>query len=371
MTTTTPASGRRGDHDPDHGPDRDSGRDGAASPDEPTTGDRPERGGGRHGPVTSWAGLLGPVLAVAALVALVLSAFAWPLTQAGPRELPLAVAAPEPVAGQLQEGLAQRAGENAFDITPVADRAAAERLVLDREASGALVVSPGQQAEVIVASGGGPAVARALGDLAAAVPPEAGGPAQVADVAPLTEDDPTGAGLTAAALALIIGGMVAGVVLSRAVRGRALQATGLVLTAGLAGMTAAWLLHGWLGAVPGGYWPVAGVLSLGIAAIAAALVGLFRVLGIAGLVLGALTMVLLGNPLSGAAVPAEMLPAGWGALGQLLPPGATLTALRSVAWFDGAGAVQAWWVLAGWLGAGMLLWALPRRRGRVRGRRWR
>lgn len=50
-----------------------------------------------------------------------------------------------------------------------------------------------------------------------------------------------------------------------------------------------------------------------------------------------------------------MLPSGWGTAGQLLPPGALGTALRSTAYFDGAGSAMAFVVLICWLVAGLLL----------------
>jgi hypothetical protein len=53
-----------------------------------------------------------------------------------------------------------------------------------------------------------------------------------------------------------------------------------------------------------------------------------------------------------------MLPSGWGALGQLLPPGAAGTALRSVSFFDGAGAGRPFVVLSCWLLAGITLCGL-------------
>ena len=65
-----------------------------------------------------------------------------------------------------------------------------------------------------------------------------------------------------------------------------------------------------------------------------------------------------GNPLSGMTSAPEMLPSGWGALGQLLPPGAAGTALRSVSFFDGAGAGRPLVVLTCWLVAGLALCAL-------------
>jgi hypothetical protein len=136
----------------------------------------------------------------------------------------------------------------------------------------------------------------------------------------------------------------------------------VLLTAAAGGLVLTTVLQTWLGALAGSLWANAGVIALGMAAIGTALLGLHRVLGAPGLPVGAVTMVLLGNPLSGVTSAPELLPSGWGLLGQWLPPGATGSALRSVAWFDGAGAGGAFLVLGTWLAAGLLLSVLPRRR---------
>ncbi|MFZ1178731.1 MAG: ABC transporter permease, partial [Mycobacterium sp.] len=67
-----------------------------------------------------------------------------------------------------------------------------------------------------------------------------------------------------------------------------------------------------------------------------------------GLSIGVAVAMLLGNPLSGLMSAPEMLPSGWGALGQLLPQGANATLLRSTAYFSGAGATPAIIVLCCW-----------------------
>jgi hypothetical protein len=125
------------------------------------------------------------------------------------------------------------------------------------------------------------------------------------------------------------------------------------------------VLQPWLGILEGSYLVNSAVVALGIAAVAFPVAGMFAVLGAAGLGLTAATLMLLGNPLSGAATAPEMLPAGWGALGQLMPPGATGTLLRSVAFFDGAAAGGPLTVLAVWTLAGISLLGLGRlvRRG--------
>ena len=80
--------------------------------------------------------------AAAAAMTLVLIAFAYPATQQSPRELPLAVAGPAPAVAQVEAQIG-RQGESSFQLIAVPDRADAERLILDREAYGALVTPPG------------------------------------------------------------------------------------------------------------------------------------------------------------------------------------------------------------------------------------
>ena len=85
------------------------------------------------------------------------------------------------------------------------------------------------------------------------------------------------------------------------------------------------------------------------------ILGLGSLFGKAGLALGGVLALLVGNPLSGLSSAPELLPTGWGQLGQLLPQGATATLLRSAAAFDGAGAGTALAVLACWALAGTAL----------------
>jgi hypothetical protein len=142
---------------------------------------------------------------------------------------------------------------------------------------------------------------------------------------------------------------------------RVVAALGFAAVGGLA-MTA--VLQFWLGSLAGSYWANSAVVALGIAATATFLLGMERAFGLVGLGVAAAVMVLLGNPLSGIASAPEMLPTGWGTLGQLLPPGAVGTTLRSVAFFDGAGSGMSLLVLGAWLVVGLFLSLVPLRRAR-------
>ena len=93
--------------------------------------------------------------------------------------------------------------------------------------------------------------------------------------------------------------------------------------------------------------------------------GLKALLGEAGVALGALTMILVGNPFSGVGSAPELLPQPVGGLGQLLPPGAGGNLLRSTGFFDGAAAGGHVAVLAAWALAGLAALALASVRGRA------
>jgi hypothetical protein len=237
----------------------------------------------------------------------------------------------------------------------VSDRDAAVAAIEDREAYGAIVAGRSGP-EVLTASAASYTVAQLLDQLAEtmAAEPAAGTP-RVTDVVSAPDDDPRGAGLSAGALPLVFSGLAGGGAFALAVAGmtrRVVGAVGLAVLGGLA-MTAIWQF--WLGALDGPYLANAGVVGLAVLASASVLIGLHGLLGMPGFGVGAAILMLLGNPLSGLTSAPEMLPTGWGDLGQLLPPGAAGSLLRSVAFFDGADATRPLVVLLCWVATGVTL----------------
>lgn len=305
----------------------------------------------RTEPRTSWATLSLICVGLACLLAVLLSVFAWPATQTRPRDLPIAVAGPPEAVEQVRTAVT-RAQPGAFVIRQATDGEHARGLVVDRAVDGAIVLGP-DGPSVIIATQGGPAVAQAvtqLGDVLAG-----GDSVPVDDVAPAPADDLRGAGLASGVLPLALTGAVAGALLCLVVHGAVRRLTGALLFAVLGGFTAVSVLHGWLGALTGNWVAEASVVALGLAAISAGLIGAHAVAGRTGLAVAELTIVMLGNPLSAAAAAPAMLPDGWSELGQALPPGAVVAALRSVSGFDGTGAAGPIAVLSAWLCVGLLL----------------
>lgn len=297
---------------------------------------------------------------VSALTALALWAFAWPATRTAPRDLPLGVAGPAAATAPLNSQLAEK--EGAFEIHRYADEAAARDAIEDRTVYGAVVVTP-HGMKLLTATAAGPVVAQLLEQAVAGQAPE-GTEVTTTDVVAAPADDPRGAGLATSLLPLVIAGIAAGSLVTllglRGVRGIA----ALILAAAAVGVVAAALAHSWLGLLTGNWWAEAGVLGLSTLAVSGTVAGLAALLGPPGIGVGALTMMLLGNPFSGVSSAPQLLPEPVGLIGQLLPPGAGGTLLRSVSFFDGARATGPVLTLAVWTLLGLtavLLGALRRR----------
>ncbi|MGN9807883.1 hypothetical protein ACTMSW_00805 [Micromonospora sp. BQ11] len=298
---------------------------------------------------------------IAALVvgvqALLVPLFAAPAANLAPRDLPVAVAGPAPVAEELADRLAA-ARPGAFAVTTVPDVAAADRALRDREVYAAFVTGP-DGVSLHTASAAGPTVAALLTEAAGRL--SGGQPVAVVDVVPGDPDDPRGAGFGAGFLPLALTSMLAGVLLVLLVSGRTARLTGLLAYGTLAGTVGAAVLHGWLGVIDGAWLSEAAAIGLFALAAAGVVAGLGALLGRAGLGLGALLVFLVGNPLSAVSAAPELLPQPWGTVGQWLPVGAGGTLLRSAAFFDGAGAAHASAVLTGYAVLGLTLVVLARR----------
>ncbi|MFI2435249.1 ABC transporter permease [Streptomyces sp. NPDC018693] len=304
-----------------------------------------------HGRRLLVATLLAPVLA-----ALALWAFAWPAARTAPHDLPLGVAGPAAATAPLEQQL-RKGHEGAFEVHRYGDEAAARDAIEDRTVYGAVVATPGGP-KLLTASAASPVVAQllqqAVGEQAAA----SGTRLTTEDVVAAPAADPRGAALASSVLPMVLAGIAAGAAVTllglRGVR------AALVLTgaAALVGLTAAAIADSWLGVLTGNWWAEAGVFSLWMLAVGAAVAGTAALLGTAGVGLVSALVMLIGNPFSGASSAPQLLPEPVGVIGQWMPPGAGASLLRSVAFFDGAAAAGplltlAWWAALG-LGAVLL-----------------
>jgi hypothetical protein len=307
-------------------------------------------------------GALPALIVVPVLLALMLWTFAWPTARLEPRHLPLGVVGSADATRTIESRLNQ--DQDAFELHRYVDEQAARAAIEDREVYGAIIASPDEaDPTVLTASAASPLVASMLESALAA--PTAQPASGVEDVVPADSDDPRGSVLGSLVFPLVLGGVLTALIVS--LRGRTArgQAGVIVAASALAGLVGVAMVQSWLGAF-GGTWVVnASVLSLTLLAIASMVTGLGALLGRGGLVLGVLTIVLIGNPWSGVSSAPELLPTPIGLIGQLLPPGAGGNLLRSTAFFDDAGAAGPLTVLLSWTALGLAaMWAgaLLRRR---------
>jgi hypothetical protein len=299
---------------------------------------------------------------VAIAAALALAAFAWPAADAKPRDVPLGVAGPAPAAAAIEARLARERG--AFDLRRYPDAAAARAAIEDRAIAGAVVArGAGDRPVLLVASAAGPTLSQMLPQAVAAAAPRP----VVRDVVAADPDDPRGAAFGASVLPLILAGMLTGVLMSTWAPAGAARIAGAAASAALAGVAGVAVAEGWLGVLPGPWVANAAALGLTVLAIASIVAGLTGLLGQIGIGIAAALAVFVGNPWSGMTSAPELLPEPAGTVGQLLPPGAGGSLLRSTAFFGGPGAAAHVAVLGAWVVAGLGLTAAATLRHRRTG----
>lgn len=345
---------------------------------------------------------IGIAIGIAALVSIVVLAFSWPAVTAEPKDLPVGIVGPEEQVSMITDQAAEQLdGAVAFDTYD--DRDAAVEAIEQREVYGAIVI--GDSPEVLTSSAANASVANLLGGLAPqlqsqmadaataqatqmatqqatqgleaqGIDPqsEAGQQAiqdavaqataqvasqlptvEVTDVVPLSDDDPNGTGLVAAAFPLVLGGMLGGIVIAFAVTGLGARITALVVYAAVGGMAISGIMTGWYGVLGGGFWENTLVFGMSLLAIGATIVGFGSLLGRPGIAVGPVLFMLIANPISSANMPKEFLPGAWGDIGQWFPPGAGATLVREVNYFPDAAMAFPWWVLIGWAALGLVL----------------
>ena len=297
------------------------------------------------------------------MIVLAVLAFAWPSARLAPRDLPVGLVGTGRASQQVLSGLT-RSDPGGFDARRYADEASARSAIEDRDIYGAFAVSPGS-ITVLEASAASPSVAQLLSTVgqrlaveraAASGVPQRTVRVRDINVVATAASDPRGLVLPSALLPMTIGGVIMASVIALVLGFRPAwrQIMALAVVSAAAGLGAYLIAQGFLGALPHEAVATWAALSLTVLAIAATTAGLIALIGAAGLGLGILLMIFIGNPFSGATSAPELLPAPVGTIGQWLPPGAGANLLRSTAYFNGHGASGHLTVLIAWIVLGLI-----------------
>lgn len=366
---------------------------------EPVTPAAPER--------SSWIKVISTSLLASLIVALVILAFTWPAKTMEAKNLPVSIAGPEATVSQFEQSLKDR-GIETFELKQASSREEAEQQIRQRETYGAIVFTEGAAPEVLTAPAANAAATQMLNGVATQLNAQiqqkaltaktealtqavqAGGEqgAQAAAqleqmkaqaeqasamtvkataVVPLSESDSSGTGLTIAAFPLVIGGILGGVLSLNLIKGTWRRIATATLYAVIAGALTALILSTWFGFIPGDFATLWAAFAATYLATASFMIGMGALLvPAAGLGLGVVVTMFIGNPISGASMPSVFLPGAWGQIGQVMVPGASSTLLRSIAYFPEAATSGQWLVLGSWIAFGLLAgvigWTLKERR---------
>jgi hypothetical protein len=298
--------------------------------------------------------LAGLTAGLGAILVVLLALFILPSLKSGPHDLPLGLVGTAEAVADAEENLGQLM-PGAFTARTFGSDDELREAIVAREVVGGYILAD-IGLEAIVASAGSTAIS---GTVAAAAAPLAAAlamPLEVNDIVPLPAADPSGIGIGGLTFPLVFGGIVP-VVAFKSVfpRRNGWRLTGIVLASAASGLIVAAVLQFWFGSIVDAFWPVAAAMALGVAGMALPLAGLQHVFGGKGFTIGAMAMMFLGNPLAGIATTGAWLPGGLGLFGQLLPPGATGTLVRSAAYFDWAGGGTAAVILIAWVAIGIAL----------------
>jgi len=301
-------------------------------------------------------GSLGVLLAVFALVASNVAANHSPR----PHGLPIGIVGTLAVVDVARATLA-RTAPGAFEVHAYRSLTSARTAVLHRSVYGAFQPVPAPV--LLVASAASPAVAVLLQRTFARVASRSGPALAINNLVPLPSSDSSGATSFSVVLSLILAGLVgASVVYAFTTNQPEVVRIGVPVALGVgAGLLTTLVTNILIGAYPDHFFAVWGVATLFVFAIALPIAAFQRIFGIAGTAIGWILFLVIGNPASGGSSAPELLPGFWRTLSQLLPPGAGVTSLRDVVYFNGHGSSHALIVLAVYAALGGAVAMIARR----------
>lgn len=355
---------------------------------------------------SSWIKVISTSLLASLIVSLVILAFTWPTKTMEAKNLPVSITGPEVTVSQFEQSLKDR-GIETFELKQATSREDAENQIKQRETYGAIVFTEGAAPEVTapaanaaatqmlngvatqlnaqiqhqalaaktqaltqaIEAGGeqGAQAAAQLEQLKAEAEQAAAMTVKTTAVVSLSESDSSGSGIAVAAFPLVIGGILGGSFSALRVNGTWRRFATATLYAVIGGALTALILNVWFGLIPGDFATLWAAFSATYLATASFIVGVSALTApIVGLGVGAVITMFIGNPISGASMPGAFLPGVWGAIGQMMVPGASSTLLRSIAYFPEVATSDQWLVLGSWIAFGLLTgvigWALKERR---------
>ncbi|MEV0263281.1 DUF3533 domain-containing protein [Streptomyces sp. NPDC050617] len=279
-----------------------------------------------------------------------------------PKNIALAVVAPEQVRGQLMGKLDKLPGDP-LDPRAASDEAKAVRQIRERDIDAALIVDPrGSTDRLLVASGGGASLSQAVERVVTAAEKSQQRTVKTQDIAPVAKGDARGLSAFYLVVGWCVGGYLCAAILAISAGARPANPQRAVIRLGTlalysiaSGIGGAVIMGPILEALPGSILGLWGLGALVVFAVGATTLAFQGLAGIVGIGLAIAVIVVLGNPSAGGAYPYPLLPGFWRAIGPALPPGAGTWTARSIAYFRGNAVTGPLLVLSAWAVAGSVV----------------
>ncbi|GAA0431147.1 hypothetical protein [Leifsonia naganoensis] len=268
-----------------------------------------------------------------------------------PNNMSVVIAGPQTVTTQVVDGVEAKA-DGAFHLTTTTNASTVKSAVADRQVEGAIAVE-GRDVTVYIANGGGRLAASTVQSLGSQVAESLGGTVTVVDVAPVSDEDPTGTGLFYLIIASTVGGYLAINALFQTFPRARLRyqlaivgVSAVVIPSVVIGVQS--LFVGVFGASAGQAWAMWGIDVLYVFTVAMLATLLTRALRTASTFGVTIFLLALNFPSAGGAVSAGLLPSFWQFIHSFWFGAAALEAMRGVLYFNGAQVGQHLLVLGIW-----------------------
>jgi hypothetical protein len=303
------------------------------------------------------------LLLIAILAALVGGLFTLSFTYAdhapAPHDIRVAVVAPAGEVSAVSDGLRRRA-PGAFIVIRARSSATARQALRQQQIRGALVLTGHGPAQVLTAGAAGLTLAQVVETTFGDVAHAAGRSVRAVDVVPLPAADRAGTSSYIIEIALLLPSVLGASALHLVgTRSRLWwRVAAAALFAVLVGGLAVLLDDLVLGALTGPWLAMWGIATLGALAFALTVAAVQTTFGLAATGVVAISLIFVGNAISGGAVPTGMLP---GVYRQISPDTinwAIVHGVRAVVYFGGHGAGRPLLVLAVWAGAALSVLAV-------------
>ncbi len=305
------------------------------------------------------AALIQPVATGILIGSAFLLIFLFALHKPSPHAVPVGVLGPAGISKTV-------ATDSGLDLRPLSSVAQAQQEIKHNTIDAAYVVQGGHY-QLLASSAHTATAYHTLAGMFTAVAAAHGGQLQVIDVVPAVPADPNGVSIFYLIFGTTLGAFLFGQTSFAAgrhlpVRQKMLQM--LVFSVGL-GVIGTLVARIWIHVLPGSVAAEGGLLILLAAAIGAFTLAVTSLLGDAGVAIATVVGLILGTAISGGPVPANFLPSGFAFFSSALPPGATVTALRDIAYYNAGDAIKPLLVLVAWLVVCLgIVAAVAARRGR-------